>query len=443
MNARQIAMIVTPLAAMAALAAAMHVGASSATRAAIVSGAPRAKGSDALVWQIAVYADDGGIREALVVPDLAVVARHGRGAARFEGATNADGVAEARLAFASGEAPGPGDDLWIEVQGLGEVLASGRAAWGPGWSIAPHAAWARATRREGAILLDVAPLGGRVPAGFPGSLFVRATDAATGALLAGVGLDVEPEPGLEVPGSHVVTCASGWAEIVATPTFHVAGMSIHATKGARDGLWFGGIPVAGGASHVAAPLRIDPGAARRIDVTAAGPRGEIYTEIDDSTGRAAAQILGAPRGAIDLPPLAEGMYWIVTSNEARGAESLEGAAIARPVLVQKERRDPCDSGALLAASAATPFVRWTALDGFGDRRRAASGRRRLGLAIGLSALAIAGLLEALLVLGSARRGAELAPSLVKKSPAGGVAIAILACLLGFALIAALLLYRGG
>jgi hypothetical protein len=114
------------------------------------------------------------------------------------------------------------------------------------------------------------------------------------------------------------------------------------------------------------------------------------------------------------------------------------------VLVQKDALDPCDAGALLATRAASGFPRWTALDGFADRRHAAMGKRRLGLAIGLSALAAAAMLEALLVLGSARRaGAELGQSLVKRSPVGSVAIAVLAVLLGFALVAALLLYRGG
>jgi hypothetical protein len=68
-------------------------------------------------------------------------------------------------------------------------------------------------------------------------------------------------------------------------------------------------------------------------------------------------------------------------------------------------------------------------------------RRRLGTAIGLSALALAALLEGLLVVGAARRAkSDLEPRFSRGSPAGSVAIGLLAALLGFALLAALLLY---
>jgi hypothetical protein len=274
------------------------------------------------------------------------------------------------------------------------------------------------------------------------ALWIRALDRATGAPLAGVAIDAEPEPGLDIASPHAVTCASGWAELVVTPTFHVTGVSLHARKNEKEGLWFGAVPIAGGASHVSLPLRIAPGAARRADVAAAGATGTIYAEVDDAEGRVAAAALAGPRALFELPPLDEGLYWVVTSNVPRGAEQIEGGTVARPLLVTTEALDPCALGARLAPSAATGFPRTVLVDGSAGRHAAAQSQRRLGTAIGLSALAIAALLEGLLVVGAARRAKiELGPRFSRKSPVGSVAIGLLAALLGFALLAALLLYR--
>jgi hypothetical protein len=267
-------------------------------------------------------------------------------------------------------------------------------------------------------------------------------DRATGAALPGVAIDAEPEPGLDVPSPHAVTCASGWAELVVTPTFHVTGVSLHAKKDQKEGLWFGPIRVAGGASHVLAPMRIAPGVARGVDVTAAGPKGTIYAEIDDAEGRAAAAILAAPNATFALPPLGEGLYWIVTSNDPRGPEAIEGGTVARPVLVSAEALDTCALAAKLAPNAATGFPRTVLVDGFAGHAAVMREKKRLGTAIGLGALAIAALLEGLLVVGAARRAkVELEPRFSRKSPVGSVAIGLLAALLGFALMAALVLYQ--
>jgi hypothetical protein len=220
-------------------------------------------------------------------------------------------------------------------------------------------------------------------------------------------------------------------------------VSLHARgEGGAEGLWYGGVPVAGAASHVAAPLRIPAGEARTLDVVAAGTHGSIYAEVDDEKGRVAARVLEAPRAALDLPPLADGVYWLVTSSEARGAETLTGGAVARPLLVGAEPRAACDVGALLAQSSAAGFPRAVALDGFAGRREQNRVQHRMGAAIGLGALAIAAMLETLLLVASARRGtADLTPALTRRNTAGSAAIAILAALLAFAFLAALLLYR--
>jgi hypothetical protein len=229
---------------------------------------------------------------------------------------------------------------------------------------------------------------------------------------------------------------------VVTPTFHVTGVSLHAKKDGAEGLWFGAVPVAGGASGVAAPLRVAPNAARGVAVTGAGARTTIYAEIDDPEGRVAAAILEGPNAVLEIPPLAEGLYWIATSSDPRGAETLEGGSLARPLLVSREELDACALGAKLAPTAATGFVRTIILDGLPARREAVRARQRLGTAIGLGALAIAALLEGLLVVGAARRPKiDLDPRFARESPAGSVAIGLLATVLGFAFLAALLLYR--
>jgi hypothetical protein len=437
-RARSIAIAVTPLVAMATLAAGLRVGAPDSTRAAIVLAAPAAHGSNVLAWQIHTLLEDRRVRESISVPGLVVTARSGSATVEWRGDSNADGIAEARLAFGT---PEPPREVWVEVRDGRELLAAGSAAVPAAWTGIAHASPAHASRRDGTIAIDVMALGGRLAAGFPGSLWVRTTDRATGAPLGGVALDAEPEPGLDVTASHVVTCANGWAELVATPTFHVTGLSLHAKKEGKDGFWYGGAPVAAGASHVAAPMSLSPGAARGVEVTAGGARATIYAEVDDAEGRLFATTLTGPKTTLDVPPLAPGLYWIVTSNDPRDAETASSTALARPVLVSAEKVDACALGAKLATSVATGFPRTAVVDGFSGRSQHAFERRRLGTAIGLSALVLAALLEGLLISSAARRAKADLPRFSGKSPAGSLAIALLVALLGFALVAALLLYR--
>jgi hypothetical protein len=277
--------------------------------------------------------------------------------------------------------------------------------------------------------------------GFPGSVWVRATDAA-GQPLESVTLAVEPEPGLEVTNARATTCASGWAEILVTPTFHTAGVSIHARAEGADGLWYGAVPVIGGGSFVALPSRLEPNTLRTVDVHGAKTRGPIYVELDDGHGRIRAEVLESPRGAFEIPPLAAGTYWLVTSSEPSGAEALAGGAGAVPFVVEPPGRPSCDIGAALALATPAGFPRTIGLDGFAAQRGHARKRQRLGATIGVSALAIGAMLETLLLLRAAKQGAALSPRLTKRAPAMSLAMALLAALLGFALLAALVLYRG-
>jgi hypothetical protein len=153
--------------------------------------------------------------------------------------------------------------------------------------------------------------------------------------------------------------------------------------------------------------------------------------------------------------LREGIYWLVVAGDPRGAESLGGATVARPFAVTSAPGDPCELGPRLALLAGKPHRRWIALDGFASRRGRIHQRHALGLTIAFSSLLIAATLELILVLGGARAPredltralkdlgeAEAVPQVTRRTTAGSVAIGILVALLGFALLAALLLWRG-
>jgi hypothetical protein len=183
-------------------------------------------------------------------------------------------------------------------------------------------------------------------------------------------------------------------------------------------------------------------------------------EIDDARGRVFATALalaadaGWAHGGFDAPPLDEGLYWLVTSGDPRGAETLEGATIARPFSVTTASADPCEIGPRLAVLQARPHPRWVALDGFVNRRGRAHQRRMLGFSIAFSSLGIAAILELLLVIGGAEKAREdiaraltglgevdAIPRVTRRTTAGGLLVGILVALLGFALLAALLLWR--
>ena len=114
--------------------------------------------------------------------------------------------------------------------------------------------------------------------------------------------------------------------------------------------------------------------------------------------------------------------------------------------------DTCGVRAYLALHPAGGFHRWIALDGFVARKDANGVRRERGLAIALGSLAIASLLELVLLLQTARRGRNLVKgaideleggaALMKRSSAGSVVIGVVLALLGFGLLAALLVAHG-
>jgi hypothetical protein len=461
------AIVLTPALAIATLAVGMRVGARRPVHAAIVYGAPRARGATAFAWQVVTLAEDSGGRETEARSGLVVQAR-GRAngkvvASTWRGDTNEDGVAEVRL-----DLPGieRGDPIDIDVTAgeSSEVLARGRATWdGAAWMDAAPAPFARGSKRVGAVSLDVAVLGGKLAARSDVPLLVRATSRDDGHPIADVAITADPEPGLDVRKPTATTCALGWARFDVSPKVYVAALGLHAkTPDGRSGEWFGGLPVATGSIHAMVPDVVRPGegpATLRVH----GQTG-IYAEVDDDEGRAFGAWAKLPadgrdEAAFDVDGLAPGLKWLVTASEPRAAEIPDEATIARPFLVFRSPMpvgapaadDACAVGAYLALHPAGGFHRSLLLDGFVARKDDSLARRKRGLAIGLGALAVGAVLEIFLLTGSALQGRRLAraalegldetDALVKRSSAGSVFVGLLLTLLGFALIGALLLLR--
>ena len=474
-----IAMVVTPLVAMATLALGLRIGAGNAVHAALVYGAPPARGSTARAWQVVSVLEDRAVRESVPLKGLTVrataPARGGAPAreAVWSGDTNVDGVAEIRLDMPWLK---DGEPLDVVVSSAADPapLARGKVAWSTEpWASNPPAPFVRPSKRDGDVALDLAIQGGALTPGFPTSTWIRATDAASGAPLPGVTIDVEPEPGLTVPVPTTTTCAEGWAEISAQPIIHVVGLSLHAhAAGGKSGDWYGSPPVAPGASYVALPPTLDGREAHAFDVIAPTAREVAYVEVDDAEGRAVAAALTLeakpgeqPHARFEVPPLAGGLHWLVTSGEPRGADSLRGAALARPFWVEPGAgearadpapRGPCALGAHLATHPAAAFHRWLALDGFKGREDANAKSHRIGLALSLGSLAVAAVLELLLILTGTQRTRDdlqraardlddrgAGASMTTRTSTGSIAIGVLIALLGFGLLASLLMWRAG
>ena len=107
-----------------------------------------------------------------------------------------------------------------------------------------------------------------------------------------------------------------------------------------------------------------------------------------------------------------------------------------------------------ATHGATGFPRFVAVDGFVGRKDRNAANQRLGLIVALGSLAIASLLELLLIVrGAARTRADLARAardlegetgeLTRRTSAGSLLLGLLVALLGFGLLASMLLWRAG
>jgi hypothetical protein len=464
-----------PIVAVATLMLGLRIGAKDAVRAAVVFGAPPGRTAPGektrLAWQVVTFLDDRGVRETIAVRDLTVIGRAKGEESRWTGSSNVDGVAEPVLSFTSLAA---GDPVELEVREAGDPspLAIGTARWrsdeGAGAGRVPWGgreqgeltAAARPTSREGALGVDVLVESGRVIPGFSSPLWVHVTPPAGGVAIA-----VTPEPGLRVDEPAVTTCDRGWAEVDVVPEAHVVGATFEAKSATATGKWFGALPVAPGAFFVSVPRVLPAGKEASAVLIAPNPRHVVYAELDDPQGRVAAAALEVgvepgdptPRARFAIPPLASGLYWLVVSGEPRGAEHLGGAAIAKPILAGEvdgvDATKACDVGPWLARHPAEGFPRWIALDGLPLRSASNRSKHRLGLFIGLVSLVAAAILEAILVV-AADRSARVAMQLAEleegqeptkvtaRPPGGGLVIALLMAVLGFALLAVLLVAKG-
>lgn len=444
-------LVIVPFIAVLALAFGLRIGARTDFEAAVVSAAPIGKGQTQLAWQVMTLREKQGIQETVSL-GIHVTATANGNSAKADAVTNADGIAEVALALGAVRL---GDTVALRVtDDTGRVIADGSTVMTatPRPPVVRH--WLSASKREGRVAIDVTLRGGRLAPGHAGEGWVRLTDQASHAGLKGSVLTVTPEMGLTAIASGP-SCDDGWSRLELMPLAHVIGVTIDARHGVDEGTWFGALPVAPGALVAEVPVRVREGPLA-FDVVAPGSQSAAYVEVDDDEGRVFSAVLplsgqeGMPRAHATTPPLAAGLYWVVTSGEPTGAETMSGATIAWPVRVGGEAR-PCDG---VDDSGFVPggFPRWTAVDGrIAEERRGAETHAR-GVAVGVGALAIAAVLETLLLLMTARRtGRELAqlaedadaPALAptKKRGALDVAVALLLLLLGICLLASFVMWR--
>lgn len=477
---RTVAAVSAPLVAVATLMLGLRVGAGDAVRAAVVFGAPAGRaapdGTSRIAWQLLTVVDDRGVRETVAIGGLEAVLRTGDGReARWSGATNEDGIAEMGFALEglSGDRP-PDLELTVRAPGDPEPLVAGRARWEPSPAQRPvaHAPAVRPTKRRGPVDLDVLVEGERLVTGDDSNVWIRAT-LPEGVAPEQVRLELSPEPGLELGATRGTLCPTttraSFAPAKMRAVGHVTGVGIKALRGEEVvGEWFGALPVAAGAFHADLPRATEAGRPFEVRIVAPNPRTVAYAEVQDERGRVAAAALAVkgaageiPHAMFHVPPLAPGLHWLAVSGEPRGAETRAGAAMAWPFLVgQAPGVSPtlaCSVGPYLLEHPAGAFPRWTALDGLPARHAKNRRRHAAGLAIALVSLLAAAVLEALLLTASAREAkavmAEAArvaedvePGasvvLTSRTPGGSLAVALLLAVLGFALLAALIVAKG-
>lgn len=362
----------------------------------------------------------------------------------------------------------------------------------------------RPTAERGAIHMQVLIEGGRLVPGFPTPVWVYFPQPE-GIPRSQVRIRAIPEPGILAEREELKPCPDGWAEgslvaqahvvgtkFVATPDLHTrkidvdggapgpvdGGTSDRADGGAEPiavdhdpkkyGEWLGVMPVAAGAFYIGIDRVLEENKATAAVLVAPNPRNVAYAEIQDRRGRIVAAALEpkvepgdpTPRARLQIPPLAAGLYWVVASGEPRGGEHMTGAATARAFLVGKgppgayvNAADLCSAGPYLAQQTAPGVKRWVALDGLPKRSSANRFRHNLGMGIAMISLLAAALLETLLLIAASREAritlqlAELddedkpTEAVTAKPPGGGLAIALLIAILGFALLAALLVAK--
>jgi hypothetical protein len=238
----------------------------------------------------------------------------------------------------------------------------------------------------------------------------------------------------------------------------------------RHGDWVGEVPISPGAADIQLPDRIAPDEAPVIEVVTQTTRPTAYVEVDDDQGRAwggfapfAAGPMGAPRAVLHVPRLAPGLYWAIAADSPEGAAKLETGTSVRPFFVAASdeaalrygtgaggcvpARDdaPQALSVCLALAPARRTPRWVALEGLSHHASEDATRRSFGLAMALVAIVVAAVLEALLIARAAMRARGRLQAAANEEEGvtapivderGIALVAMLAALLGFALLAA-------
>jgi hypothetical protein len=429
------ALLLVPLLIVIVVAIGLRVGAGEGIRAAIVHGAPRS--GDGLAWQISTLRDYGSAREMIAI-DLHVAVKAGGKTISIDASTNTDGIAE--IAIPTADRP-----TEIEVRASdGELLAWGGVHWEDApWHNDDGPGFVKPTHQAGALGIHVAPWGGRLTAGFPGTLSVK----LDGAPISEIELEAVGEEGLTIERTPARPCSSGFTTMEVLPLMQASGLTLRAkTKSGLTGEWFGPIPLALGGMMLGSVDTFG-----KTSVTAPGEAKRAYVEIADDRGRRFAKILDLapdavdqrPHATLDLPNVPAGFYWIVLSPDPGGAENLGSSTIARRVHIAPAKLAECDAAEKLAW---TPrgFPRWVALDGLTGRRGILGQRRARGRMIALSGIASGSLLELLLIFRASRdakRGLDTleraAPKTRRRFGVIEIAIALAIAMLGFAVLAAI------
>ncbi len=446
----RIAIAATPAIALVTVAVGLRVGSSSRAVGAKVYAPSPGRGREGVSLRLVTIAEEGGVVETVSVPAITVLGTWKGQSLEWHGSSNVEGVAESWLALRASDVDALID---LHVTGSdGTSLATGAVTVKRRPLATQRSSEVPATRKSGALLLELYVYGGRLVPGSPGRVVARVRDEA-GVGLDGVRLSSEPEPGVVVDRSFSVTARGGWAEAHVTAEYLLAPWTVAAlAPDGRAGSWYGALPIAAGGATVDLPERVESSVRTlRFVVPPASPR--LYAWVVDTAGVDAAVALDVTEGVatLELPPLVPGTYWLYTAASSHGVETNEASTVARPFVVA----DSMDAAPYASMTLTPPSVTYDlVLDGLAAPRARALATRREGVRIALSGLLIAGLLESLLLFRAVERGRAKMRMLADaattagvdpfgRARASGVAALILATLLGFVLLAALILVRDG
>lgn len=159
--------------------------------------------------------------------------------------------------------------------------------------------------------LSVFSLTPAIPAQESSPLWIRSNVGAIASL------KVEPEGGLTIDKTTASDCNASLWEVLATPSFHVTGMTVTATfkdTTRAAATWFGAIPIAKGTAAITMPNSLKTSAGREVPFRFPGEREAAYVAIDGISGRVW-EARQSPTVPAILPALPNGLYWLHIASE--------------------------------------------------------------------------------------------------------------------------------